>query len=234
MSIQIVNGFIGFIAISFTGVAIGQTQVPHTFQAGQPARAAEVNANFDELETAVDNNAAGIASNSSITSSNITEIQINATNIATNTSAIAAHMAGNHYLSVPAEAFHSARYNSGYYNSFGGGGVTTGDNGVVIAPLNFPDGVVLDEFTLYFEDSTAVVGEDLSVGLEFREHGGNVAFIRGQITTTGSPGDTSDSVGTYHVVNNQLYHYFIRAYFERSPANQTLRIKSAIIRYHVP
>ena len=42
------------------GAANAQTQVPNTFQAGQPARAAEVNANFDALETAVDQNAAAI------------------------------------------------------------------------------------------------------------------------------------------------------------------------------
>ncbi len=45
--------------------AFGQTQVPNTFQAGQPARAAEVNANFSELETAANQNAAAIAGNAS-------------------------------------------------------------------------------------------------------------------------------------------------------------------------
>jgi len=71
--------------------------VPNTFQAGTPARAADVNANFTAVEMSVDNNAAGIAANSSITSNNITEIQINATNIATNTAAIAANGAFDVY-----------------------------------------------------------------------------------------------------------------------------------------
>jgi hypothetical protein len=43
-----------------TSAALAQTQVPNTFQAGQPARAAEVNENFDTIETAVDQNAADI------------------------------------------------------------------------------------------------------------------------------------------------------------------------------
>lgn len=34
--------------------ALGQTQVPHTFQAGQPARAAEVNENFEAMASAID------------------------------------------------------------------------------------------------------------------------------------------------------------------------------------
>jgi len=40
--------------------AIAQTSVPHDFQSGQPARASEVNENFDALETAIDQNAAEI------------------------------------------------------------------------------------------------------------------------------------------------------------------------------
>jgi len=42
---------------------IAQTGVPHTFQAGQPARATEVNENFDALEDAVDDNAASATAN---------------------------------------------------------------------------------------------------------------------------------------------------------------------------
>jgi hypothetical protein len=40
-------------ALVFSGAALGQTEVPHEFTAGQPARAAEVNANFDTLEQAI-------------------------------------------------------------------------------------------------------------------------------------------------------------------------------------
>lgn len=40
--------------------ASAQTDVPNVFQAGQPARAAEVNENFDTLESAIDLNASDI------------------------------------------------------------------------------------------------------------------------------------------------------------------------------
>ena len=43
-------------------VTNAQTQVPNDFTAGTPARAAEVNANFDALETAIDENASDILS----------------------------------------------------------------------------------------------------------------------------------------------------------------------------
>ena len=39
--------------------ALAQTQVPNVFEDGTPASAAEVNANFDALETAIDDVAAG-------------------------------------------------------------------------------------------------------------------------------------------------------------------------------
>ena len=40
--------------------SLAQTQVPNTFQSGQPARAADVNENFSTLESAVNSNAADI------------------------------------------------------------------------------------------------------------------------------------------------------------------------------
>ena len=45
---------LALIALSFSTAISAQTQVPNTFQAGQPARAVDVNANFDALENAVD------------------------------------------------------------------------------------------------------------------------------------------------------------------------------------
>ena len=46
--------------LALVSTTFAQTQVPNEFQAGQPARAAEVNANFDALENAVDQNATAI------------------------------------------------------------------------------------------------------------------------------------------------------------------------------
>ena len=40
------------IALIAAGPALAQTQVPHQFQAGEPARAAEINENFSALESA--------------------------------------------------------------------------------------------------------------------------------------------------------------------------------------
>ena len=65
--------------------------LPNTFQAGTPARAAEVNANFSAVETSVDDNAADIAVVSASVqtyaqniSSNTQNISLNGQNISSN------------------------------------------------------------------------------------------------------------------------------------------------------
>jgi hypothetical protein len=48
------------LLLVFSAVTFAQTQVPNDFQANTPARASEVNENFDALEAAIDQNATDI------------------------------------------------------------------------------------------------------------------------------------------------------------------------------
>lgn len=61
-------------ALSASAIALGQTEVPNTFQAGQSARAADVNANFDTVESAIDANSARIDANETATQNNTLSI----------------------------------------------------------------------------------------------------------------------------------------------------------------
>jgi hypothetical protein len=61
MKINITGTIFCTAAILIASAAAGQTQVPNTFQADQPARAVEVNENFTTLESAVNQNADDIA-----------------------------------------------------------------------------------------------------------------------------------------------------------------------------
>lgn len=76
-------------SILIVGAANAQTEVPNTFQSGQPARASEVNENFDTLETAVDQNAGSIAANESALATAVSDIATNAGSIDTNAADIA-------------------------------------------------------------------------------------------------------------------------------------------------
>jgi len=51
---------VGIAILMLTGAAFGKTQVPNTFQSGQPALAEEVNDNFDALAEAIDQNVSDI------------------------------------------------------------------------------------------------------------------------------------------------------------------------------
>jgi len=64
--------------------------VPNTFSAGQPARAAEVNANFADVESQISTNSSAIQQNATDIQNNTNAHQQNATDIQNNTTAIAA------------------------------------------------------------------------------------------------------------------------------------------------
>lgn len=95
MKNNIVTQIIGALALVTSGIASAQTQVPNTFQAGQPARAAEVNDNFSTLESAVNQNASDIANNTSEITSNTALIQANTAAISANGRGVQVLAAGN-------------------------------------------------------------------------------------------------------------------------------------------
>jgi hypothetical protein len=75
---------LGVIFFSAICASAGDLTIPNSFTADTPAVAAEVNANFTAVETAVDDNNTGI-------SGNATDIATNATNISTNADDISAN-----------------------------------------------------------------------------------------------------------------------------------------------
>ena len=66
--------------------------MPNTFQAGQPARAAEVNANFSELESAANQNASDISANSAEIAASDVAIQSNTSDISAIGTAAGLHL----------------------------------------------------------------------------------------------------------------------------------------------
>ena len=76
------------IACLLFHTAFAQTQVPHVFQSGQPALAAEVNANFDELESVADESLSRVSALEGEVAANNSDIVANANQIQSNTDAI--------------------------------------------------------------------------------------------------------------------------------------------------
>lgn len=60
MNTKRVAGLVGAAAAIFSTLALGQTEVPHTFQSGQPALASEVNANFDAIALTINGSSADV------------------------------------------------------------------------------------------------------------------------------------------------------------------------------
>lgn len=78
--------------IFLTGSAVADdVTIPNTFTAGTPARAAEVNANFNAVEASVDDNAANIVLVSQNVSTHAQSISSNAQSISSNSQSISSN-----------------------------------------------------------------------------------------------------------------------------------------------
>jgi hypothetical protein len=88
---NIIGAFLLVILVKPFFVHAGTVNVPNSFQAGKKAVASEVNANFNAVEAAINDNAQDIQQNASDISQNAQDIQQNATDISTNATNIQAN-----------------------------------------------------------------------------------------------------------------------------------------------
>jgi hypothetical protein len=87
-----------FSAILLTGSAIADDlTIPNTFQAGTPARAAEVNGNFSAVEVSVDDNAQNVTDTVQALTIVTSNVNANTSNIAAVTQAVSALAGSSQY-----------------------------------------------------------------------------------------------------------------------------------------
>jgi hypothetical protein len=107
---QLLSIFISILA--FSTAWAGQVEIQHQFQAGTTAVAAQVNANFQAVKTAVDDNALQIDTNSQAIGDNTQQIDTNTQGVNDNAQAIVGLQAGlgTAGISVKLDGVHVGRF----------------------------------------------------------------------------------------------------------------------------
>jgi hypothetical protein len=116
------------------------------------------------------------------------------------------------------------------------GGFWTTDPGVAAftVPLMLPDGATIDSLTAYCDDTVA---GNLSVSVVRQAHGGVGTTFVLSADTTGLNGDglvIIDDTASFNTVDNDGFHYAVRAYSSGWPGNADMRLSSVKIEYTVP
>jgi hypothetical protein len=118
-----------------------------------------------------------------------------------------------------------------YFNTYAcGGAYITSGVGALVAPVHLPQGAVVTEFKVFFNDTSA---NDMSVSLQAHNLSScGYAGIAG-VTSSGTGGYYSVSVTpSENVIDNTQFSYHIYAYSDVWDSN--LKIKGAVITYTAP
>ncbi|NVJ60656.1 MAG: hypothetical protein HWE27_09700 [Gammaproteobacteria bacterium] len=198
--------------------------IPNTFTAGTPARAAEVNANFSAIETAVDDNDARITTNeNAIAAMNEAQQLIYPVNI----------------FAVNNAGYPNLRMNSsGMYN-------TTDLTDIVAAPVLLPDGAVITDMHCLVRDNHNTAnfnGGNITLMrvsiLEGAPPGVYQVISEIDLNTSGNVNglrrlNDNDSVIENSVIDNTEYMYSVRFWIQRTEAVSNLMISGCRINYEV-
>ncbi len=138
------------------------------------------------------------------------------------------------YFTVGGEAFVPGSTSDGsYVNSYGCGGAyfLSGGGKALLAPVHLPQGAVVTEFKVFFDDTSA---NDMSVSL-FRHNLSSCGYSgMATVTSSGTAGYYSLSYTSIlnNVIDNTQFSYDINAFSDAWGPN--LKIKGAVITYTTP
>lgn len=208
--------------MSTSVVWAGNVTIPNTFTSGTPAVAAEVNENFNALETEVDDNDSRITSNDSRITSNDNRIS-------------ALETPKTSYLSVHPSAFQlwnpstsgcSTNLSESYMAFVSGTGCA------VFAPVSLPHGATVDAVSCYFWDnSTAHSISSWALYAHSKTSYNSamtVAAVSGVTTGVFSSIAAVESVAiptVPHNVDNSLYNYTLTTYLSTTAGSLDLNAR---------
>ncbi len=159
--------------------------------------------------------------------------------------------AKTYYLNIPPIAFHATDRNINVddesfdlqweYNGYirGDGSSSSPFDVELWSPVYLPDGATITNVTIYYQDYDASYSLEIRMTLYARIHSdmGHRAIVDiGPIITGLAPGLEKSHNNTpsqeYNKINNQLYHYYIRLYFEAGDINNDgLAFNGCLIEY---
>ena len=134
-----------------------------------------------------------------------------------------------HYFVVGGEGFVPGS-NVDYVNTYGNGGAYISSGwGALVAPVHLPQGAVVTEFKVFFDDTSA---SDMSVLLYLQGMAGGYALMA-EVASSGASGyySQTDTTISSATIDNTIYSYLIDAYSTAWDSN--LRIKGALVTYTI-
>ena len=142
-----------------------------------------------------------------------------------------------HHFSVGDGAFFSARSSQPFETSFGAGGtfMTATGSGVLVAPVQLPDGAVVTGLKVFFVDDS---GEDIIATLMLKSHTTiGFTFMASVDTSAATPSPSAQSLEDSTIISptidnvNNSYH--VRAFSSNWPGTNALRISGAVVTYTI-
>ncbi|WP_105104067.1 hypothetical protein [Microbulbifer pacificus] len=213
-----------------------EAALPHTFSAGAPARAGEVNENFSALESAVNDNNSRIDTNADA-------IDDNAADILANSEAIQQIKAlRSNIYPVNVAAVNNAGYPNLRMNSSGMYNITDLTD-IVQAPVILPDGATVEDMTCLVRDNSDTAnfsGGNILLMRVALEEGAPPAVYESlvdiDLTTAGNVSGLrklvdEDGIVENALIDNSKYMYYVRFWIQRTQAVSNLMISGCRISY---
>lgn len=217
---------ISVVFVLLTGPAwAGSVTIPNTFTSGTKAMAADVNANFSAVKTAVDDNATSIAGKVNKAGDTMTG-DLTAPDFKYDSSQTRYYVLGINDF-VPFNATYTYSRNDSGLNPSSAGAV------YFFAPIHLPDGATITSVDVYTSDNSTTS----YLSWYLREHylvSGtlNVMVANASGNAAAAPGSEDLSItGLTHVIDNSQYYYQLRLWF--TDGAQSVTFHSARITYTV-
>lgn len=136
-----------------------------------------------------------------------------------------------HYLSVAAEAFRAMVSSTAFSSGWSGAYFTGASSGTLVAPIQLPDGAVVQYLTGYFYDGTASNAVTVALERHNFSHSFTTLGTVSSSVSTGYSNATSPLIN--HTVSNATGGYYVYMYVANNNDLSSVKVMGARIQYTV-